>query len=181
MVDEADRENRWAEMMIAAQNGDSVVYGDLLQDLSTALRGYFRRRLAVAAEIEDLVQETLMSLHRGRHTYIPGRPFGAWMYSIARNRMVDSIRSNKRRGSDHAQVEDFVDYLAAPEEMADAARLREALEILPEKQRTIFGMIQIQGLPIRTVAAQLGLSESDVKVTAHRAQKTLRAKLLATE
>lgn len=181
MVDEADRETRWAEMMIAAQKGDSAVYGELLQELTAALRGYYRRRLSSQSELEDLVQETLMSLHRGRHTYIPGRPFGAWLYSIARNRLVDHLRASKRRGSDHAQVDDLVDFLEAPEAMADTSRLRDALAILPEKQRTIFGLLQIQGLPIRSVAAQLGLSESDVKVTAHRAQKALRAKLLATE
>jgi RNA polymerase sigma-70 factor, ECF subfamily len=168
-----ERESRWAKMMVGAQAGDGRLYNDLLSELSEILRKYFMRQVQNDALAQDLVQETLTSIHKGRHSYIPGRPFGPWLFSIARNKLIDNRRSAKRKPQYMAQVEDLSDTLVAPSDVAPPEQFIAAFNKLPEKQRSVLSLLKIEGFSVRSVAAQLGLSESDVKVTAHRAQKAL--------
>lgn len=72
--------------MARAQAGDGEAYRLLLDSVAADLRGFFRRRVRETQEVEDHVQETLLTLHRARHTYDPSRAFEPWLYAIARNR-----------------------------------------------------------------------------------------------
>jgi RNA polymerase sigma-70 factor (ECF subfamily) len=132
-----EREVAWAAMMVAAQNGDTGAYNDLLSELSEVLRKYFMRQVQNDALAQDLVQETLTAVHRGRHSYIPGRPFGPRLFSIARNKLIDNRRSAKRRPQYLAQVEDLSDTLAAPSDLASPDQFIAAFNQLPEKQRSV--------------------------------------------
>ena len=81
-----------AAWMARAQAGDGEAYRLLLDNVASDLRSFFRRRLRETQEVEDHVQETLMTLHRARHTYDPARPFEPWLYAIARNTLADAFR-----------------------------------------------------------------------------------------
>src|SRR5262245_40521145 len=91
-------EERLAGLMRAAQEGDSDAYQALMQELARLVRGVVRRRRAFLAveDVEDLVQEVLLSVHSVRGTYNPGRPFLPWLLAIAHNRMVDAARRYSR-------------------------------------------------------------------------------------
>jgi RNA polymerase sigma-70 factor, ECF subfamily len=84
--------------MRRAQDGDSDAYSRLLEECASLLRAFIRVRLKNTEHTEDVVQETLISIHRGRHTYDPIRPFAPWMYAIAAHRVTDSQRKSLRIG-----------------------------------------------------------------------------------
>ena len=91
------RWSRWQEWMAAAQRGDGTTYEKLLRELTPHLRAFVQRRLFDTAAAEDVVQNVLVSVHRARHTYRSERPFGPWLHAIARNAVIDHIRSRSRR------------------------------------------------------------------------------------
>ncbi|MSO93427.1 MAG: RNA polymerase subunit sigma-24, partial [Rhodospirillales bacterium] len=93
-----ENDARWVELMAAAQNGDHRSYAQLLHEIVPVLVRVVRRQwpMGQATEVDDVVQETLKSLHSVRHTYDPARPFLPWLLAIARHRLADEIRRQKR-------------------------------------------------------------------------------------
>src|SRR5436190_116907 len=88
-------------LMQRAQQGDTVAYVQLLNEITPILRRVIRRQRSFlsAADIEDLVQEVLLSVHAVRATYDPARPFMPWLFAITRNRLVDGVRRYSRQGA----------------------------------------------------------------------------------
>ena len=167
------RIDEWQQLMQAAQNGSEASYGELLTDVAEALRIYFKKRIHNETEIEDLVQEVLLGLHKARHTFDPKQPFAAWMYSIARYKMIDYFRKHKKQ-ADWIPLEDLGDDHFASEmtnsEQAEQV-LKEALQQLPEKQRLAFISLKLDGHSIKETAEKYNVTESAIKVSAHRAYK----------
>lgn len=168
--------------MAAAQDGDAKAYERLLEELLPEVRSLVRRRLADDAAVEDVVQNTLLAIHRSRHTYRPERPFGPWLRAVARNAFLDHARVRSRR------VEREVPLDATPEPAAEEAPLplererlspdlERALAQLPAAQREAVELIQLQGLSVAEAAVKAGVSTSAVKVRAHRGYRALRALL----
>ena len=161
--------------MERAQRGDRDAYGALLMDLTPSIASFLFERIVDPHEREDVVQDTLVALHRARHTYDPSRPFDPWLFSIARHVMVDHFR---RRGVRTAR-EVLVDVLPerAGDGNSDGAGLEEALARLPAAQREAFEMLKLEGLSVAAAAARAGTTTSALKVRAHRAYKALRVLL----
>ena len=82
--------------MALAQAGDHEAYRALLDDVSTMLKGFLRRRLADPEEAADVLQDILLALHRARHTYDSARPFEPWLFAIVHHTLVDHVRRRKR-------------------------------------------------------------------------------------
>ena len=82
--------------MTGGLDGDAAAHAALLRALVPLLHGFFRRRLRGAEQdVEDLVQDTLIAVHTRRATYDRDRPFVAWLYAIARYRMIDHFRRQR--------------------------------------------------------------------------------------
>lgn len=94
--------------MVAAQNGHGGAYRRLLGEMSEWLARYFQRRLP-PGDVDDAIQETLLAVHRRRHTYDPQYPLGPWLAAIAKNKWVDQLRSLARR-----PVDELPDDMAEP-------------------------------------------------------------------
>lgn len=161
--------------MLASLAGDAVAYHGLLKTLAVHLRGYYGRRIA-PDDVEDLVQETLLSMHVHRATYDTKQPLTAWVYAIARYKMIDHFRRTKSRQTvplDHTE-----NLLAANgTEAAIAERdVEQLLSNLPEGTRKLLRQTKLEGLTTAEAGATTGLSETAVKVRVHRAMKTLIAK-----
>jgi RNA polymerase sigma factor (sigma-70 family) len=92
-------DQRRAAWMAAAQSGDRRVYEKLLADSMGLIRAAARRRGVAPDHVDDVVQETLITVHRVRHTYDPGLSYDAWITAIANRRAIDSLRSRGRRDS----------------------------------------------------------------------------------
>src|SRR4030081_2436438 len=89
MVDPEAHEERLAALMRSAQGGDADAYAALMQELAVRVRQIVRRRRAFLehADVEDLVQDVLLSVHAVRATYDATRPFIPWLLAITRNRL----------------------------------------------------------------------------------------------
>ncbi|MDD9912446.1 MAG: sigma-70 family RNA polymerase sigma factor [Alphaproteobacteria bacterium] len=177
---------QWQQWMIAAQAGDADAYRKLLKDITPLLRNFIRKRLFDAERVEDVVQETLMGLHKMRHTYNPSQPFETWMFAITRYKVIDAIRQIKRQQARESYVADddeysFYETIADTKTNIGTADIRQdlikALTTLPKKQRTIVTMLKVEGLSAAEVALKMDMSVSAVKVAAHRAYKKLRGEL----
>lgn len=136
-----------------------------------------RQKWGNVAWIDDAVQETLLSVHRARHTFDPARPFAPWLYAIAHNRTIDVFRRERRIG-EREQGTDVLPETVAPAGRAsvdiDVERVRAALAVLPHRQRDVIVGMKFEDESVREVGARLGLSDSAVKITAHRGYKVLR-------
>lgn len=166
--------------MASAQNGDRQAYEDLLTRVSRLVRAFVRRRVGDIGWADDVVQESLVALHRARHTYDPSRPFAPWLYAIAQNRLVDALRAQRRRLLREVHAEAAWPELGRrPEQERHALNqdLRRAVADLPDNQRRVIELLKFEELSVREVAAKLGMSESNVKVTAHRGYRALRRRI----
>jgi len=164
--------------MLAALAGDARAYSSLLAELTKHLRAYYARRLNGAAEdAEDLVQDTLIAMHRRRDSYDPNQPLTAWVYAIARYRLIDHYRRNKVRNA--VPLEDAAELFAADEiEPAMARRdVTRLLDRLPPARAALVRATKVEGLSNAEAGERAGLSEGAVKVNVHRALKSLSAGL----
>jgi RNA polymerase sigma-70 factor (ECF subfamily) len=157
-------------------DGDASAYRDFLQQVSTLLRGYFRRRLqGLPDEVEDLLQETLMALHTQRHTYRREELLTPWVHALARYKLVDLWRRRARHEALNDPLDEAADWLVAPESSEGESRrdLVRLLQALPDHQRLPIQHTKIEGLSVAEAARLTGLSESAVKVGVHRGIKAL--------
>src|SRR5262245_22946090 len=97
----SEQDERLARLMRLGQDGDRDAYAAVLSEVAALVRQMVRRRLSVlqSQDVEDLVQDVLLSVHAARSTYDPGRPFLPWLAAIARNRMADGARRYARRAA----------------------------------------------------------------------------------
>ena len=166
------QEAQYREWMLASLQGDAAKYRTLLAELTRHLRGYYARRLGADAA-EDAVQETLIAIHSRRATYDPGQPLTAWVYGIARYKLIDEFRRAKRRPT--VPLEDAGE-LFSHDETAEAIARRDVtklLDKLPPAKRELVKDIKLDGASVAEVAQRTGMSESAVKVSVHRAIKSL--------
>jgi RNA polymerase sigma factor (sigma-70 family) len=171
-----DREDQLRAWMSAGLEGDAAAHAALLRALVPLLRSYYGRRLRGAeADVEDLVQETLIAVHERRATYDRERPFTPWLYAVARYRLIDHCR--RRRAVPTADLEEVL--IEEGFEEAEAARMdmERLLAGLPPKQARAIRDTHIEGLSVAEAARNAGLGESDVKVSVHRGLKALAARI----
>jgi len=172
-------------LMRAAQQGDGGAYLELLRAITPRVRQLVHRQRGFAgvAEVEDLVQDVLLSVHAVRSTYDPSRPFGPWLSAIVRHRLVDGARRYGRIARREMQVDDLdVTFFALEAnedsaEVGDAAALHEAVRALPEQQRQAIELLKLKELSLKEAAQVSGTSIGALKVATHRAMATLRLTL----
>lgn len=175
---------RRAAWMAAAQAGDRAAYERVLADSLALIRAVARRQGVAADALDDVVQETLVTVHRVRHTYDPARPYDAWLAAIAARRAVDALRRRGRREGRELHDEAALDrHPAGDDASADAERqeqarrLRAAIAQLPPGQREAVERLGLREESLAEAAAQTGRKAGALKVNLHRALKALRGRL----
>ena len=157
--------------------GDGAAHAQLLRALVPLLRGFYRRRMGGQDDdIEDLLQETLIAVHTRRASYDVSRPFTSWLFAVARYKMIDHFRKAGRTCTIEG-LEDILHaegFAQASDAAADVERL---LDTIPSKQAAAIRATRIDGLSTAEAASQLGLGESDIKVSVHRGLKALAQKV----
>lgn len=166
-------EQTLARLMAAAQTGDRQAYGVLLGEARRWLLRYLARKVQ-PGQLDDLVQEVLLSVHTKRASFDPSRPFLPWLAAIARYRWVDHLRRSYRQ----AEVA-LGDHDMAEPDGSDAVLARISLDrlfgSLPAAQATAIELVKIEGRSVSEAAARCGQSEPLVKVNIHRGLKRLAA------
>jgi RNA polymerase sigma-70 factor (ECF subfamily) len=182
--DPDDIDRRFAAQMAAAQRGDGSVYAALLQEALPIIRRAARRSGASAADVDDVVQDVLLTVHRVRHTFDPQRSFIAWLTAITRRRTIDLLRRHGRRRS--REVSDPIAYEShasdddpakTAERTSEARRLDAAIAALPEGQREAILTLGLSEYSLEEAANATGRSKGALKVSLHRAMRALRATL----
>ena len=167
--------------MLASLDGDALAYRRLLDGLRTRLSGYFAQRLrSDPAQVEDLVQETLFAIHVKRATFDRAQPVTAWVYAIARYKLID----HHRRAGGRTFGPSAHDAWAAPDEHAPADARRDVaygLDGLSPRSRDLLVSVKLRDEPVAEVAQRTGLSQGAVKVAVHRAFLQLRGRLHSPE
>lgn len=176
----ADQNENLEELMRGSLAGDQRAYASLLHQTTRLLRPFLAKRLSIPNEVDDLMQEILISIHKARHTYDGNRPYKPWVYAIAKFRLQDHLRVHYSDQLRHAvDFDELEEYL--PEPVTESRMTYESIsgeiEKLPEKQANILRFLHQEGYTAKEVAEKTGMTESAVKVAAHRAYKVLRKKL----
>lgn len=177
----SELDEAWSTLMIAAQDGDKAAYGRLLRECTPLIRRVVRHGLR-SDQIDDVVQEVLLTVHRARHTYDPARSFSAWIIVIAQRRAIDFLRRSGR--SERREIYAPIEYERFAEEPVDPNRdlsrdqdsgaLRTALDSLPPGQRQAIEALALRQLSLEEAAGETGRSKGALKVNMHRALKSLR-------
>ena len=174
VLQQDETEERLRPLMLRSLEGDAAAHRQLLGVLGRYLRGYFARRMgAAAAEVEDLVQETLLAVHLKRATYDRSLPFTPWAYALARYKLIDHLRRRSR--SIQVPLEDAGALFAADDAEEGALRhdLDRLLQRLPDRQRTLIEDVKLQGLSVEEAAHKRGVTAVSARVMLHRSLKWL--------
>lgn len=168
----------WPEWMARAQGGDQAAYNRLLKAIVPFIRSVVRRKIDDPALIEDVVQDTLLTIHRVRGTYDPARPIGPWVSAIASSRAIDALRKRRRRRAREVQDDDALLSRADDEQpINDAGNAQEVnglLKRLPDRQREMVEMVHLREMSLNEAASRSRQSVGAVKSLLHRALTRLR-------
>jgi RNA polymerase sigma-70 factor (ECF subfamily) len=179
---EAGDELDWSKLMARAQDGNKEAYRKLLEGMTPYLRSLAGRCFKEPADVEDAVQDVLLTVHMVRHAYDPTRPFRPWLGAIANRRIIDRLRRDTRRRAREVVLSVAHETFADPatnlhKEMLDEAALGQAIERLPKDQRQTITMLKLNEMSLKEAAAASGRSIPALKVMTHRAIKNLRGLL----
>ncbi|HEX2525891.1 MAG TPA: sigma-70 family RNA polymerase sigma factor [Geminicoccus sp.] len=175
-MERTDQADRLDILLRSALDGDQAAYRAFLEEAARRLRAFLRRRLppGLINELEDIVQETLLSIHAKRHTYDRAAPAGPWLFAIARYRLIDRVR---RRRVEGVQIElDAAMELPADTDTEEAAApgdIAKLMATLPRQMRVPIELTRLEGLSVQDAALRSGMSVSAIKVGVHRGLKRL--------
>lgn len=177
---EDSTESHLIGLMRATQGGDKAAYAQLLSGLVPIVRRMARGRIAGAENVDDVVQDVLLSVHQVRHTYDPARPFLPWLSAITRNRLADAQRRLYRRSRGEVAVEFLPETFSEDatndrdNALSAAKSLQRALGDLPPGQRQAVELLKLKEMSLREASLASGMSVGSLKVSMHRAMKKLR-------
>jgi RNA polymerase sigma-70 factor (ECF subfamily) len=180
-----DSRGNWSVLMARAQEGDREAYRTLLTEVEPYVRSIAIRYLRSSSDLEDAVQDVLMTVHSIRQTYDPRRPFGPWLVAIAHRRIIDQLRRQTRRRSRETELSaEHETFAAAPTKLFGEKSVERALagaiDKLPPDQRDAIRMTKLKEMSLKEASQASGRSVSALKVATHRAIRNLR-KLLKGE
>jgi RNA polymerase sigma-70 factor (ECF subfamily) len=177
MVTNIDKHAHLAALLRNGLQGNQADYAKFLSTITPLLRRVVSGRIAMS-DVEDVVQEILISIHKARHTYDGQRPIMPWVMAITRFRLSDHLRkyyaSMQHQTMDISDLEEILP--AVTEDTTSNESVIELLKDVPEKQQRILTMMHVEGYTAKEVGKQLDMQESAVKVAAHRALKKIREK-----
>jgi RNA polymerase sigma-70 factor, ECF subfamily len=180
------------QLMLDVKAGDDASFDLLLQKYRTPLVNFLYRMVRDTATAEDLAQEVFLRVYRARKQYSPSAKFTTWLFRIATNLALNSVRDNRHRLKDvsidaaSSPDEDAAPMqLPAPEMRIDehmierdrADYIRKVISGLPEKQRVAVLLHKYEEMDYAEIARILECSESALKSLLFRAYETLRVQL----
>src|SRR5262249_32590551 len=172
-VSEAD----WSMLMERAQGGDTVAYRRLLEEIAPYVRSLAAKWCREPDEVEEIVQDTLLTIHAIRQTYDPVRPFGPWLVAITKRRLADRLRRNslQRQRETPLTGEHETFPVTQANNSADATERRAlglAINQLPIGQRQAIELLKLKEMSLKEAAATTGMSIAALKVATHRLESS---------
>ena len=171
----ADKYARLTELFNLGLGGDVHAYDMFLQDVNSLLCKFLVLKLP-RSDVEDVVQEILISIHKARHTYDGIRPIMPWIMAITQFRLKDHLRKLYKK-SRNTVSDDILENFSAPdvtESDASYESMEDMLKIVPPREQKILTLMHGEGYTAKETGVLLNMKESAVKVAAHRALKKLK-------
>lgn len=179
------------QLMLDVKAGDDASFNFLLQKYRSPLVNFLNRMVRDAATAEDLAQEVFLRVYRARKQYTPSAKFTTWLFRIATNLALNSVRDNRQQrmavsleapadDEDSAPMELPGPEMRIDEHMIERDRtefIRRAIASLPENQRAAVLLHKYEEMDYGEIARILGCSESALKSLLFRAYETLRVQL----
>jgi len=178
------------QLMLDVKAGDDASFELLLQKYRTPLVNFLFRMVRDSTTAEDLAQEVFLRVYRARKEYSPSAKFATWLFRIATNLALNSVRDNRHRRMEvslDAPVEEDEAPLQVParemridEHLVERDRadfIRRAVASLPEKQRVAVLLHKYEEMDYGEIARILDCSESALKSLLFRAYENLRVQL----
>ncbi len=181
-----------AELMLRVKRGDMVAFEELVEKYKQPVINVVYRTIRDLSEAEDIAQNVFVQVHKSAHRYEVTAKFSTWLFTIARNLCLNEIRRRSRHPADSLeagfaededqpvrQYED-VKTFSAPENLLQGEleqKIQEAVDELPENQRTAILLCRQDELSYEDIAKVLKTSLSATKSLIHRGRETLKQKL----
>jgi RNA polymerase sigma-70 factor (ECF subfamily) len=177
-----------SELMQRYARGEDSVFDELYRLLTPRLYRFCFRLVTAKSEADDLLQETMLRLHRARATYLAGSNALHWAFAISRSAHLDRLRYRRRRPEDLGSGDDAPEHDRLPTDdryspeaevsAHDLVRVVTAeLAGMSEKNRVAYVLLKEEGLSVKEAAAVLGTTAPVVRQRAHRAYEQLRTAL----
>lgn len=176
------------EAMTRYAAGDDGAFAEVYDQAAPALYAFLLKLCRDPSQAEDLTHDAFLKMHQARGFFRPGAEVMPWAFTIARNLFLDSTRSRRHQAvslderREERESDPGIPSLDAPaDEVVEASRLASKIErvlaSLPESQATAFRLLKQENLSVAEASAVLGVTESAVKLRAHRAYEALREAL----
>lgn len=177
MVTSEDKNKMLSDLLNLANSGNKKSYEEFLNKISSLLRPIIVKKI-INFDVEDVLQEILLSIHKARHTYNGDRPIIPWIIAIANFRMTDYLRKYyaqmRHKTLDIQEMENILADI--DENFIETTSINELFDEITPKNKEIITMMHLEGFTAKEVGERVGMSESAVKVAAHRAIKKIRNK-----
>jgi RNA polymerase sigma factor (sigma-70 family) len=161
-----------AALMARSQKGDAEAHEAVLRFCIRWLVRYFGGKIH-ADQVQDLVQETLISVHTKRASYDATRPFLPWLAAIARYRWIDRLRKVYRTEITGTEMEP--EAINPEDGIAATISIERLMQMLSQTQQASITLVKLQGYSVAEAAAMTGMSESNVKMNIMRGIRKLSA------
>ena len=168
-------------LMLKVKTGDLDRMGLLFERYNRQLYGFLFHMTYKREAAEDMVQMVFYKMLKYRHTFTGDGEFIHWMYSIARNTIIDEAKKSKKH-SQYDSVDDHADRIPGGVDTADQIdkkeqkiELHRAMSKLSDDQREILTMSRFQDLKHQEIAQIMNITEGAVKVRVHRAMCELKS------
>lgn len=179
-----EHDRHLAAWMHAGRTGDGAAFENLVRASIPLIKSVARGQGVPADFVDDVVQETLLTVHRMRGTYDPDRPFTPWLRAIAQRRAIDilrrQVRTARREVHEPIAFENHTDPAGNPEDAAVQVDRKGfigvAVASLPARQREAVEQLALNEKSFVEAAEQTGQSPRALSVSLHRALSTLRAR-----
>ena len=168
------------------RGGNSGAFEELARRVRDRVTRWARHVVHDGDEAEDIAQLVLVRMHERLSEFEGRSRFGSWLYRITRNVALERRRAESRRSALLAQElspSGALSHDPTDADGADAAHIRQLVagyfDALSPRQREVFELVELSGVPTSEVAARLGIETSTVRVLLLRARRTIRARMLA--
>lgn len=169
-----DQQTELTRLFCLGRSGDTSCYRQFLTEIAHLLRRKIRHCIA-ESDVEDVLQETLISIHKASHTFEGARPLMPWLYAIANFRINDYLQRHYSHTQNETDIAEFADSLVAqPSDNDTESEALSWLANLSERNQAIFKLVFIDGYTMKEAAKAFDMKESAVKVMIHRQIKHIR-------
>ena len=166
-----------SELMAKVKRGELRYMSEIFKRHHVSIYNYFKKMTGRPSLSEDLTQTVFEKVIRSKHAYNEQSAFKAWLFTMAKNSLMDHYRSNKKMQITDNQVPDQLVIPDNDSEKLDSdlkARVHKALNRIKEEHKEILILTRFENLQYSEAASVIGITENAVKARVFRAIKSFK-------